>query len=147
MKNQALKLLSYDHWANEKVIKAMLQVKLLPPGTTELLSHILAVSSIWLSRAKGENETAKRFELYPLDECAMLNDVMLSKWKEYIESIDDIEKIMTFKLLGQESQMTVMDCFNHVIVHGSYHRGQIVSLLKGQLAELPATDYVLFAMK
>ena len=82
MKNQALKLLSYDHWANEKVIKAMLQVKLLPPGTTELLSHILAVSSIWLSRAKGENETAKRFELYPLDECAMLNDVMLSKWKE-----------------------------------------------------------------
>jgi uncharacterized damage-inducible protein DinB len=58
MKNQALKLISYDHWANEKIIAAMSQVKNLPPRTTELFSHILAVSSIWLSRAKGENETA-----------------------------------------------------------------------------------------
>jgi len=105
-----------------------------------LLSHILAVSSIWLSRAKGENETAKRFDLYTFEECEAVNNGMHSNWIDYIRSLVDVEKIMKFKLLGQQSQMTVLDCINHVVVHGSYHRGQIVALLKGQLPELPTTD-------
>jgi uncharacterized damage-inducible protein DinB len=145
MKNQALKLISYDHWANEKIITAMSQVENLPPGTTELLSHILAVSSIWLSRTKGEKETANRFDLYAFEECDELNRRMQSNWIAYIKSLEEVEKIMRFKLLGQQSQMTVSDCINHVVVHGSYHRGQIVALLKGQMPELPTTDFVLFA--
>lgn len=71
---------------------------------------------------------------------------MHSNWIDYIKSLEQVEKIMSFKLLGQQSQMTVLDCINHVVVHGSYHRGQIVALLKGQLPELPTTDFVLFAM-
>jgi uncharacterized damage-inducible protein DinB len=145
MKNQALKLISYDHWANARIITAMSQVENPPPRTIELLSHILSVSSIWLSRAKGENETAKRFDLHLFEECEALNDRMHSNWIDYIKSLEEVQKIMTFKLLGQQSQMTVSDCINHVVVHGSYHRGQIVALLKGLLPELPATDFVLFA--
>ena len=144
MKNQALKLNTYDHWANEKIITAMSQVKNLPPRTIELFSHILAVSSIWLSRAKGENETAKRFDLYAFEEWEALNNRMQSDWIGYLKSLGDVEKIMSFKLLGQQSEMTVLDCINHVVIHGSYHRGQIVALLKGLLPELPTTDFVLF---
>ena len=65
--------------------------------------------------------------------------------REYISSLADVEKIMRFKLLGQQSQMSVVDCLNHVVIHGSYHRGQIVALLKGYLTEVPTTDFVLFA--
>ena len=145
MKNQILKFSTYDHWANEKIITALWQVNNLPPRITELLSHILAVSSIWLSRAKGETETAKRFDLYTLEECKGMNNTLHSNWTEYISSLADVEKIMSFKLLGQQSQMSVMDCLNHVVIHGSYHRGQIVALLKGHLTEVPTTDFVLFA--
>ena len=145
MNNQVVKLLAYDHWANEKIIGAMSQVKILPPRTIELLSHILAVSSIWLSRAKGEDETAKRFDLYSLEECAALNNTMRSNWIDHITSLTEVDKLISFKLQGQESQMTALDFINHVVVHGSYHRGQIVALLKGHLQELPATDFVLYA--
>lgn len=146
MTSQAIKLIKYDHWANKKVYTAMSQVTVPPPRTVELLSHILAVSSIWLSRANGESEMAKRFDLYTLKECETLNNRMLSSWLDYIDSLPNVdEKRMTFTLLGQHSQMTVLDCINHVVIHGSYHRGQIVALLKSQLPELPLTDFVLFA--
>lgn len=146
MTSQAIKLIKYDHWANAKVYTAMSQVEVLPPRAIELFSHILAVSSIWLSRAKGESEIAKRFDLYTLKECETLNSTMLSKWLDYINSLANIdEKRMTFSLLGQRSEIEVLDCINHVVMHGSYHRGQIVALLKGHLPELPLTDFVLFA--
>lgn len=121
MTSQAIKLIKYDHWANKKVYTAMSQVTVPPPRTVELLSHILAVSSIWLSRANGESEMAKRFDLYTLKECETLNNRMLSSWLDYIDSLPNVdEKRMTFTLLGQHSQMTVLDCINHVVIHGSY---------------------------
>ncbi len=147
MSSQAIKLIEYDHWANEKVYTALSQVTAPPPRTIELCSHVLAVSSIWLSRAKGETEAAKRFDLYPLKECEALNHRMLSDWSHYIRSLSNVEeKRMSFTLVGQEARMTVLDCIHHVAIHGSYHRGQIVALLTGHLPELPLTDFVLFAM-
>lgn len=146
MTTQAIKLITYEHWANEKVHSAMMQANLPPDRTLELFSHILAVSSIWLSRAKGETEVSKRFDRYTLEECAIRNNELLSDWQAYITSTPKVEeKIMTFTLLGQPSTMTILDCINHVTIHGSYHRGQIVSLLKEHLAEMPLTDYVLYA--
>lgn len=147
MTPQPITLITYDHWANDKIHKSMLQAKVLPDRTLELFCHILAVSSIWLSRAKGEPENTKRFDLYTLQECATRNDQMLTDWLEYINNTPGLEeKVMTFTLLGQPSSMSVMDCINHVAIHGSYHRGQIVNLLKGQVEQLPMTDYVLFAL-
>lgn len=146
MTRQAIKLIQYNHWANERVYTAMSQMEVPPPRTIELFSHILAVSSIWLNRAKGESEIAKRFDLYTLKECKALNNRILSNWLDYIDSLSNVDdKRMTFTLLGQHSQITVLDCINHVVIHGGYHRGQIVALLKEQLPELPLTDYVLFA--
>lgn len=146
MTRQAIKLIQYNHWANERVYTAMSQMEVPPPRTIELFSHILAVSSIWLNRAKRESEIAKRFDLYTLKECKALNNRILSNWLDYIDSLSNVDdKRMTFTLLGQHSQITVLDCINHVVIHGGYHRGQIVALLKEQLPELPLTDYVLFA--
>lgn len=146
MTSLAIKFVQYDHWANTKVYGAICQVKIPPPRTIELMSHILSVSSIWLSRAKGESETAKRFDLYTLAECETLNDRMRSNWVNYIESLPKgTEHRMSFNLLGERSEMTVMDCITHVVMHGNYHRGQTVALLKEHLPELPLTDFVLFA--
>ncbi|HLT74806.1 MAG TPA: DinB family protein, partial [Ohtaekwangia sp.] len=113
----------------------------------ELLSHILAVSSIWLRRARQEAEVTKRFDRYTLEECANRNDALLSDWTQFTRGLPDLNAIMKFQLLGRSSQMKVVDCVHHVGMHGTYHRGQIVALLKDHLNDLPATDFVLFALE
>lgn len=146
LRSQAFRLIGYEHWANQKIIEALSACENVPPRAIELISHVLAVSSIWLSRAKGETEVAKRFDLYKIDECGKVNDTMQSEWNNYLDSIQYFdEQYMTFSLMGKQSRMAVMDFINHVVMHGNYHRGQIVILMKGQLAELPMTDFVLFA--
>ena len=67
MKDQIMRIIEYDHWANAKVIASMSQVKDPPDRALELLSHILAVSSIWLRRARKEAEVTKRFDRYTLE--------------------------------------------------------------------------------
>ena len=147
IRSQAFKLISYEHWANQKIIEALAACDSLPPRANELISHVLAVSSIWLSRAKGDAEVAKRFDMYDLETCTKLNDRMQSEWNNYLDSLQYFdEQYMTFLFLGKQSRMAVMDCINHVVMHGNYHRGQIVLLLKEHLPELPMTDYVLFAL-
>ena len=95
---------------------------------------------------KGESEIAKRLDIYNLKDCETRNNRMLSRWLEYLDSVPNVDALMKFRLLGQDAEMTVSDCINHVVIHGSYHRGQIVALLKAHLPELPLTDFVLFAM-
>lgn len=147
MKDQIIRIIEYDHWANAKVIASMSQVKDPPDRALELLSHILAVSSIWLRRARQEAEVTKRFDRYTLEECANRNDALLSDWTQFTRGLPDLNAIMKFQLLGRSSQMKVVDCVHHVGMHGTYHRGQIVALLKDHLNDLPATDFVLFALE
>ncbi len=146
MKDQAVRIIEYDQWANAQVIAAVARAKEAPDRAIKLLSHIFAVSSIWLSRAKREIEVAKRFDRYTVEECAVRNDALATGWIQFLKSHGDVNGIMKFQLLGKSSEMRVLDCVQHVGMHGTYHRGQIVALLKGHLDELPATDYVLFAL-
>jgi len=45
---------------------------------------------------------------------------------------------------GDSFENRVEDILTHVINHSTYHRGQIIAQLKGQLPSLPSTDYILF---
>lgn len=147
MTNQVSKLIRYEHWANNKICNAMSEANPRPAKTLELFSHILAVSSIWLSRAKSQPETAKRFDVYTIEECKNINNRLLTDWLEYIQrTANPDEQLMTFTMQGKSFKMAVLDSIHHVVIHGSYHRGQIVTLLKDEVTELPMTDFVLFAL-
>lgn len=146
MREQALKLIQYDHWANVKILAALSEAIDPPPRALELFSHLLAVSSIWLSRVKSESDAAKRFDVYTLQECEILNNRLVADWTDFLQA-QASDSIVNFQLLGKEYHMSVLDFVNHVSMHGSYHRGQVVTLLKGHLDPLPMTDYVLFAIE
>jgi len=51
----------------------------------------------------------------------------------------------TFPLDGSKRKMAVADALTHVVTHSFYHRGQIVTSLKGKIEPLPLTTYIAFA--
>ncbi|WP_064196728.1 MULTISPECIES: DinB family protein [Emticicia] len=45
---------------------------------------------------------------------------------------------------GDSFTNTISEIFSHLLLHSAYHRGQVVILLKGNIEQLPMTDYILF---
>jgi uncharacterized damage-inducible protein DinB len=113
------------------------------------LSHIYKAEVIWFRRMQGD--------LYP-----KLNDITVPDhaeqwqelwnglhhaWIEWAKSVPEAEweQIVTHRFsTGGEMQLPRWQVVMHLVNHGSYHRGQLASLLRQGGIKAPATDLVAF---
>jgi|GEM_PF-5036156 len=56
-----------------------------------------------------------------------------------------MEEPIFFPFMGEPSSISLEDLLIHLVNHSSYHRGQIIIMLKGKLAQLPLTTYIAYA--
>ena len=98
---------------------------------------------------KNQPVTVAVFEERSLDENEAVLKLNHKGWLEYLESADEDElnRVVefVFPVDGSKRKMTVADAVMHLTHHSSYHRGQIVSLLKGSVDKLPLVTYVVYA--
>jgi len=65
--------------------------------------------------------------------------------RAYVGSIPDPEKIMTYRTRrGVEVHNTVSDIVYQIVNHGSYHRGNISTMLRLLGHEVVLTDYIAY---
>ena len=149
---------AYNRWANERTLDAV------SPLTSEqftrtvggsfgslrdTLVHILSAEWIWLERCRGRSPKAM---LAPAD----FPDVasLRTRWgqvaqeqREFNEAIasEDLRKMVTYvNTRGETWSYPLEEVLWHVVNHGSYHRGQVTTMLR-QLGAVPAsTDFLLF---
>jgi uncharacterized damage-inducible protein DinB len=75
----------------------------------------------------------------------------LEGWRKFLtgKTDHDLETEIEFMSDWEENPrkrtMRIEDAIIHLINHSSYHRGQIVARMKGHVAELPLSTYILFA--
>ncbi|MBI3235791.1 MAG: DinB family protein [Bacteroidetes bacterium] len=116
-----------------------------------LFSHLLSSSHMWLSRVKTEDITTTLFQERTLEGCELLLNENTNNWIEYIDQANDEElnRIIqfTFPIDGTQKKMSVINAIMHIVHHSSYHRGQIVSKLKGCVEELPLVTYIVYAFE
>ena len=146
----APKLRSFDHidWANHLINKALKVCNGSVEKPLRLLAHIVTAEKVWLARINGEN--AAEISIWPkytLEQCEHVREqnkigyqALLSQLKEA-----DFTKIISYQnSKGIAFNTTISDILTHVSLHGSYHRGQIVALLR-QAGEAPVnTDYIAY---
>ena len=147
MNNSYLKSFDYELWANQLTIDSIKQATEPDERAFKLISHIVASSSIWLSRVKGEKPDIGSWDLLKLDECLERSKNNHEHWKQYLYMIkpEDLDRLIHFKLFEKDSKISLGDLIIHLINHSSYHRGQIIAGLKGKLEPLPLTTYIAFA--
>lgn len=57
----------------------------------------------------------------------------------------DFEQLIAYQnSSGQHFTSTINQILSHLALHASYHRGQVVLLLKGHVDTLPTTDYIFY---
>jgi len=151
-------LLDYHYWARDRMLTAL---EALTPEqyTREIESsfrsirgtvvHIYAAEWAWHSRWQGHSPTS-------LLQADMFPDVaaIRTAWTEletqvrgFLHNVgeDGLDRVIDYRLLsGQPGSSPFWQMLQHVVNHGSYHRGQVTTMLR-QLGATPAKPMDLIA--
>lgn len=144
MKNYYKTLFEHEHWANLKVLESMICASETPQRAIEIFSHTIAAQRIWLDRINGDKTDLKVWEVF---ETEIMLELLEINYSDIIKIIDnqDFEQLIAYQNSGgQHFTSTINQILTHLALHASYHRGQLVLLLKGHVDILPTTDYIFY---
>ena len=152
-------LAAYNSWANRKLIavisetgeeNSMLEQKSSFNTILKTVLHISDAQEIWLYRLHGESPSGRpggEFHGNIFDACALLQ-VSSDKLEQYVAHLDGsaLNEVIRYKnIKGDPFESTVFEIISHVVNHGSYHRGQLVTMLRNiGVSDLPATDLIVY---
>jgi uncharacterized damage-inducible protein DinB len=146
MKTYFTRLFNYDRYANELILKSMLEASSIEKPV-QLMAHLLSTPQVWLSRCKKE---IKNVEIFPDLEVSTFKPMIEEnhrQWLDFIENVNNLDEIIYYKnSSGNAFNNTIVEILTHVINHGTHHRAQIGQQLKvAGIEKLPVTDYIFFA--
>jgi len=151
-------LYDYNAWANRRHLEAASKITteefLRPMGSSfgslrDTLAHIYGAEWIWLERFQGRSPEK-------LPDIAQFQDVpsLREKWLEhearllaFVASLsqDDLNCVMEYKTLKfGVYRNPLWQSMQHVVNHGTYHRGQSTTLIRQLNAQPILTDLMHF---
>jgi uncharacterized damage-inducible protein DinB len=155
-KSDVTRLLDYTVWANHRVMRAAATVSVddfkrdlggSHGGLRGTLAHMMGAEWIWLERFKGvsptrgldEGEFANLLELR--DRWTIVEEHRAS-WLQSLPEAALTEMVRYSSLAGAAFENPLWKLVQHVANHSSYHRGQVVLLLRLLGARPVSTDMV-----
>ncbi|HEY5917233.1 MAG TPA: DinB family protein [Chryseolinea sp.] len=151
------KHLAYNEWANTKIADVLREVedqiffqdnKSSFPSIAKTVLHIWDAQHIWVSRMQGSSlskwpsasfKGSKDDSLNGLIESSSeLSAFIRAKPKPFLSTLYAYKN-----LKGEPFENTYEDTLFHVVNHSTYHRGQIITMLRDAgLKVLPTTDLI-----
>ena len=149
-------LYAFNRWANLRMLEAasaLTDEQLIQdlgssfPCVRDTLVHIMSAEWVWLARWKGFSPTSFPEQWKPL----MLYDIK-QEWtvvdtelQLYVRSLhdSDLERTISYRNIAGEPFTTPLpQMLRHLVNHGSYHRGQITTMLRQLSVPAPSTDLI-----
>jgi uncharacterized damage-inducible protein DinB len=151
-------LFEYDRWANAQLLNAVSELKpeefVKDLGSShrsvrDTLTHLISAEWIWLTRWKGSSPRA----LWDPNEFPDLSSLK-SKWTDTENDLKRFVSEMTEEQLtgileyvntrGETWRYPLWQTMEHLANHSTYHRGQIITMLRQLGARVPTTDFLVF---
>jgi uncharacterized damage-inducible protein DinB len=155
-KSDAVRLFDYNVWANHKLMRA---VATLPVDDYKrdlqsshgsvrgTLVHSLSAEWVWLERWKGVSPT-RHIDEGEFPDIVALRDrwaVIEEHRASWLASLkpDAMAQVLAYRGFdGREFAAPLWQLVQHVVNHSTYHRGQVVTLLRQLGAKGVSTDLV-----
>ncbi|CAM4480443.1 DinB family protein [Paenibacillus tarimensis] len=152
--NEQLSLLyDYNIWANDRVINHLKslpsevfyrEVSLGFSSLAEVISHIASADGVWHARLKGDTPPPAVI-FRDIEEASSHIKQLQAQIREYLLSVRDADQQVTYKSLkGHEYTNTVSEIIHQIVNHGTYHRGNISTILRSIGYEGILTDYIAY---
>ena len=161
MKDLLKQYASYNVWANQKMVNLLLT---LPAETLQkeiassfnslhlTLLHMLDTEQVWYQRMKlQENiQSILRQTISTEDVAAGLIN-QSKQWEEWVDknTIAGLEHVFAYQnMKGEAFKQPLYQMVLHLFNHQTYHRGQIVTMLRHAGVEaIPPTDFILWSRR
>ena len=160
MKNIISRFAAYNLWANERLMQFVLKlteeqarkkIESSFEGVLSTVLHLWDAESIWWQRVRLEEVVKVPSETFEvgLREAAANLIKQSAQWKAWTEKASAVALDHVFEYRNSKKEMykqPVFEVLLHLFNHQSYHRGQIVTMLR-QLGvkDIPATDFIVFS--
>ena len=149
--------LDFMKWADERMLEA---VRGLPPEVLHsqegisfdslagTVAHIYRAERVWYRRVHGEPSLQiSEVETPSLAELETLWPQLHEDWRRWSVEMDAsvwFQSILSRNAQGVEGRLPHWQIVLHLVNHGSYHRGQVMSLLRQAGIAPPATDLIAY---
>lgn len=163
MSNYVLEQYEYHVWANRRVLDVLAalpretfrqQIQSVFPTIADLLSHMYTMDGMWLSVMQEDRfeETMRKLEQLKtevegreLEEIAELFNALSVRFSAFLNGQEDHERPLhlSHPKFG-EADLPLSRVLQHIVNHGTYHRGHLSAMLRQLGYASPPTDYLFF---
>jgi uncharacterized damage-inducible protein DinB len=159
MKELLLQYSNANLWANKRIIKALLQhdesaldMEMISsfPTIKATVFHVWSAESIWLQRLQHTEEPIWWQGVYKgtFTEAYKAWEETSDALIQFIEQRNDelLKEVLKYHDRSNNAHHTpVYQVLLHVFNHSTYHRGQLVTMLRqAGIKEIPGTDFISF---
>ncbi|MBK9962989.1 MAG: DinB family protein [Saprospiraceae bacterium] len=120
-------------------------------GILQTLNHIWAIEEMWCTNLFKNTDAVNRYgikDLKPKEVFeGLLNrsSIIAEKVNQLTE--EELSEKVHIKTPWFEANLTLVEYLQHLFNHGTYHRGQIVTIAHNlDFTEIPSTDFLFFSI-
>lgn len=142
------RLLAHDRWANGRALESVAALAAPPPNALHLLGHVMGAEVSWIQRMT-EGTDPKDWEAWEKGDVPWLRrawkETLPAKWAAFLADAgmaDPAREFSYVNYLGDSYKVRVEDAVIQLMLHSSYHRGQIASLVRAAGGEPAVQDYI-----
>ena len=162
MKELLSQLAAYNIWANHKLLEIILalseekQKQEVPSSFRSLYTtvfHMWDAESIWWQRMKLHERITRPSDNLNSSMKDVSNGLLQQnqQWQEWVDTSTEPMLDHVFQYYSQKKESFKQPIFQmmlHVFNHGTYHRGQLVNMLRQLgIEKIPQTDFIVWSRK
>lgn len=156
--DEVRELFGYNAWANRRMFDGVAPVpeeqylqdlKSSHGGIHGTLAHLVWAEQLWLARWQGQPNppVPQGRDLRTLVDVRARWEAIEAERTAWLADFTDARLGNTVRIkptTGGEFVHTFREMFRHLVNHSSYHRGQVVTMLRQLGHQPPSTDLILF---
>lgn len=160
MKKLLLSYLTYNLWANRRLLDFMLdncndeqvhqEIQSSFSSIRKTYLHVWGAESVWLMRMQAESPASWIWMDYTGSLSELRKEILDNneKWIAFVERVSEaqLSEPLEYQTLdGKKHSNSRADIIMHCMNHSTFHRGQLITMLR-QLGftKLVATDYIAY---
>lgn len=156
MKELLKQLAAYNTWATQKVADVVLllpeekQVAAVAASFKSLhgtFLHMWDAESIWWQRMKLNERFVRPSDNFKGTTRDAINGLLSQSklWEEWVQNASDLSLEHVFQYRNNKKElfkMPIYQMLTHVFNHGTYHRGQLITMMRQLgIEKMPQTDF------
>ncbi|NTS39733.1 DinB family protein [Flavisolibacter sp. BT320] len=162
MKEIILQYAAYHSWANNLLLSTIQSlpeeqhqaaVKSSFPSLYKTVLHMYDAESIWWQRLKLQEKVDRPSDTFTGDMATLSQEVLLQnkRWHQWVTNANEHalqHEFIYYNSRKERFKQPVYQMLLHLFNHGTYHRGQLVTMLRALGVEkIPQTDFIVWSRK